>query len=121
MYLRFVVGTASEPASSLTGVIIWLDELRWCRDVEHYDVDFADELLDWFDDHLPVPPYSRQRWSSNAVCWFKDSATDMIDRVRDAIALLENNDRPVRHLVTDRPGMILYEDDFQVVAQSREF
>jgi len=37
------------------------------------------------------------------------------------IAILEDSDLVVGTLKTDRPGMIVYEDDFQVVAQSSQY
>jgi len=37
----------------------------------------------------------------------------------DLTAILEQNDLNVRILKIEKPGMILYEDAFQVVAQDR--
>jgi hypothetical protein len=39
----------------------------------------------------------------------------------DLVAILEENDVSVRILKTDKPGMILYEDEFQVVAKSKKY
>jgi hypothetical protein len=37
----------------------------------------------------------------------------------DLVAILEENEVNTRVLKTDKPGMILYEDEFQVVAKNK--
>ncbi len=53
---------------------------------------------------------------AEAISWFKGSAQEMISKFRDLISILEQHDYPVRMLKTERPGQILYEDEFQIVA-----
>jgi len=48
--------------------------------------------------------------------WFKASAKDHIDKIREIIAVLENYDVSVRMIKTERPGYVVYEDQFQIVA-----
>ena len=54
-------------------------------------------------------------------CWFKDRATEWILLFRDIVAILEDADLEVATLTTSKPGMIVYEDDFQVVAKSSDY
>jgi hypothetical protein len=44
---------------------------------------------------------------------------DYIDKMRDLTIILEENNLIVRVLKTDKPGMILFEDKFQIVSQNR--
>jgi hypothetical protein len=60
------------------------------------------------------PPYYRKR--QNGLSWFKDSAPEHIRKMREMSALLEHHDIRVRMIKTTRPGYVVYEDEFQVVA-----
>jgi hypothetical protein len=121
MYVRFVVRSDKDRPCSLTGVIT---EARILRDrgvLEPHEQEWLEQIFEWYNDHLPCPPFSQKRWSKNAISWFKDGAGDLIKRIWDVVALLKEHGVPVRILRTDKPGMILYEDEFQVVAESRHW
>ena len=83
-----------------------------------YEVAHIDEALRWLQENLPCPPFTQKGFSRQAVCWFKDSAQGMILKFRDLTWILEQHGYPVQMLKTTRPGMILYEDEFQVLAES---
>ena len=121
MYVRFVVGTNRESPRYQTGVVTELRMLRDSGELPDYYLDHVEELFEWINSELPCPPFSKSQWSKDAICWFKDSAQDLISRLRDMIAILEIHDRPVRTITTTDPGRICYEDDYQVVAQSSKY
>lgn len=121
MYIRFVVGTETESPTLQSGLFVEISYLKKNGLLEPYQVGFVNQILDYFDTNLPCPPFSKKGWPKNAISWFKDSAIDYIDKMRDLQHILEENNCHVRVLKTDKPGMILYEDDFQVIAQSRMF
>ena len=81
-----------------------------------------DELL-WFEDKLPVPPRSRFQvrsktwWRSQGSCWFRAEAREMVRRAYGLRSLLAECDILISQLHTDRPGQILYKDDFQIIAK----
>jgi YD repeat-containing protein len=54
---------------------------------------------------------------------FKQSATDHIHMARELAALLDAHDIRTEMLTTDRPGYVVYEDEYQVLAEPfrREF
>lgn len=72
----------------------------------------ARQAMRWFNDELPVPRLGKQ----NAICWFRASQQEMIDRAFDLIAALRAAGHQVQQLQTDRPGRCLYEDPYQVAA-----
>lgn len=119
MYLRFVVGSESDPARIQSGLFVETEYLRKNGHLEAYQEKLVREAFAFFNKNLPCPPFSRKNWSSDAISWFKDTAHEFIDRMRDLTFILEENDLLVRILKTEKPGMILYEDEFQVIAQSR--
>ena len=120
MLLRFVVGTHRENPYYLTGVLV---SARSLRDDGRIGADAAgqlSELFDWFNVHLPCPPFRRNRrlWSEDAVCWFKNSAGEPLRRMWDLVGLLKTEGIPVRIVTTMWPGRVVYEDEHQVVAET---
>ena len=120
-YVRFVVGTNREEPKYQTGVVTSLRVLKESGQLPDYEVEHVEEIFSWLNTHLPCPPFDGKNWSPDAISWFKASAQGMISKFRELIAILEQYDKPVQMLTTEHPGMILYEDDFQVVAQSRHY
>jgi hypothetical protein len=57
------------------------------------------------------------RKKSAAISWFKDTAHEHLARVRELVVILEHHGVPVRMLKADRVGYVVYEDEFQIVAQ----
>ena len=48
---------------------------------------------------------------------FKDTAHEHVARVRELVAILEHHGISVRTLKAKRVGYIVYEDEFQIVAE----
>lgn len=119
MYLRFVAGIDSESATKQNGLFTEIQCLRDDKLLLDYQYDLVKEVFEYFNKNLPVPPYKKKSISKNGVAWFKDSATSFISRMWDLVAILEQNEVNVRIIKTEKPGMILYEDHFQVVAKSK--
>lgn len=85
-----------------------------------YELTWFLEIEAWFDEHLKRP--DRLTWSSRphapktAITWMKMSASEHVARMRELAVLLEHKDIPVEELRTEKPGYIVYEDEFQVAA-----
>jgi hypothetical protein len=77
----------------------------------------------WFDDRLEKPTRfttskpPNYRKPNKAISWFKDTATDNLSHIRDLMGILENHGIAVQMLKTDRVGYVVYEDEFQIVAE----
>jgi hypothetical protein len=115
-FIRFVVGTDDDDAGSLEGLFSVARLLRDDQKLELYEVDWLDQVYAWFNAELPCPPFIRQRFPADAVSWFRSSASRYISSMWDLAALLREHGQPIRMLRSDRPGTIIYEDPFQVVA-----
>jgi len=123
VYLRFVVAHIDRDSGRELGVFHVVRNLRdWGRlsrgaEARH------DVIRKWFNDNLEKPtrftaakpPYYRKQ--ARAISWFKDSAREHISRVRELVAILEHHGISVRMLKTDRVGYIVYEDEYQIVAE----
>ena len=120
-YVRFIVGTNREKDNAQTGIVTELRILQESGEIPSYEEEHIDEIFEWMNEAFPVPPFEEKQWHPDSISWFKDSAQELIHKFRSIIAILEQYDRPVRMITTDQPGIILYEDEFQIVARSNRF
>jgi hypothetical protein len=122
MYLRFVQGADSQDSRWLTGVVTAARILRDEGRLEPFQVNAVDATFAWLNEHLPCPPFQQNlrsgKWSVDAVAWFLPEAHDAISRMWDLVAILKDHGVPVRVLRTTNPGMIVYRDEYQVVAET---
>ena len=77
-------------------------------------------LYAWFKARLLVPTRfsvsSKPHSKAQALSWFRDTAVEHIDRMRDYQRILEAYGLQVQMLRTRRPGYVVFEDEYQVVA-----
>jgi hypothetical protein len=122
MFVRFVIAEIDEESHREVGVFHAAAKLRDDGMLSDYEEADLQEIRDWFNRNLEKPtrftsakrPYYRKR--QNGIAWFKDSAREHIGKMRGMIAMLENHDVQVSMIKADRPGYVVYEDEFQVVA-----
>jgi len=120
-YTRFVVGAQGESLRESSGVITELRLLKETGNLTRREYQRAEELFEWFLRHLPVPPFGSSNWPRDAISWFKPAAQEYMEKMEEIIAILAAYGLSCRTLRTSDPGLIHYEDDFQVVASSPNF
>ena len=121
MYVRFVA-TRQHPNTGVQMGIFQTDRLLAPQgQLPEWNEKRLAELEEWFAANLREPDrVARSRRPNGhhaAVSWFKSTATEHIARARELAALLEQCGVPTRMLTTDRPGYVVYEDEFQIVAE----
>lgn len=122
-YLRFVVPDIDEESQKDLGVFHAMRNLERKGKLDRHEDEECEQIMDWFDQNLErptrftasKPPHHNKR--SKAISWFKDSAHEHIARVRVLVTILQNHGIAVRMLKTDRVGYIVYEDEYQIVAE----
>ena len=72
------------------------------------------DYLAWFNDNLAVPSLAGREW--RCLFWFRSEAQEVIQRMWDLVAILEEEDVHVRKLWTTTPGRVVYSDRHQVAA-----
>jgi hypothetical protein len=117
MFIRFVVGGDGDHHRSLTGIITKARLLRDRGDLDQNQLSWLEEAFGWFNENLPVPPFSSSNWPRDAVAWFKDDAGEPVKRMWDIASLLKDKGIPVRLLRSANPGKILYQDSYQIVVE----
>ena len=88
-----------------------------------HEEELYDTVRTWFDQHLEKPtrftaaksPFTHKQ--KKAISWFKDSADEHLAQVRELVAILQNHNIPVLLLKATRVGYIVYEDEYQIVAE----
>ena len=122
MFVRFVVGTDAENAAWLTGVVTVARILRDDGEFYTYESELLEAVFDWLNEHLPCPPFEAKlrsgEWTADAVSWFRAGAREPLGRLWDIVAILREHGVPVRLIKTERPGKIVYADEYQVVAET---
>ena len=122
MFVRFVVGTDAENAAWLTGIITEARLLRDRGELYSHESERLEAIFDWFNEHLPCPPFGKNlgsgEWTRDAVAWFRPEAKGPVGRMWDIVAILKEHGVAARMVTTDKPGRIVYEDAFQVVAET---
>ena len=122
MFVRFVVGADAENAAWLTGVITMARIFRDEGELYRHEAALLEETFAWFNEHVPCPPFGEKlrsgEWTRDAVSWFRPDAREPVGRLWDIVAILKEHGVPVRLVTTATPGEIVYEDRYQVVAET---
>jgi hypothetical protein len=117
VFVRFVCALDRGCDPVVTGPFLTLDKLRDQGRLEPQEEVWAEEIEDWFREHLPVPPFRARGFPERAICWFWGTRNAALARMWELVAVLRHKGLPMQMLRTAYPGNILYMDDFQVVAQ----
>lgn len=120
MYLRFVVPVNDDESGREMGLFVAGGILENEGSMYEYEIKQRNRILSWFTKNLDVPNVqgSKSNYYSkpNAISWFRSSAAIHISKMREYSEILKAHDVPVKQLVTDRPGKIVYEGEFQIAA-----
>ena len=121
-FVRFVVASPDPTSQVRQGVFQAAAILRDEGALAEAEVRVLQDALAWFSKNLPKPErFSRKRNSyhrdQRGIAWFKDSATEHLRRIREVVSVLEKHGRSVEMLASPRPGYVVYEDEYQVVAE----
>jgi len=122
MYIRFVADEIKD-LSLADGIVTVAAGLKKDGKLHDYEVWMLEGIFQWLNDNLPCPLFKANRdsgrWTSDAVAWFKDTAAtgELIGKFWEIVAILKEHNVLVKVLKSRKPGYIVYEDDFQIVAE----
>jgi hypothetical protein len=116
-YVRFVIGGKDEDSHVEQGIFQAAAlALEW-RNITGPDAGELNELQAWFGENLGKPISFGRNKLRLGVCWFKTSSTEYISRIWEMVRILERNGIYVKKISTDKPGYLIYEDEWQIVAE----
>jgi hypothetical protein len=124
MFLRFIVSERHARSHREMGIFSALYALEDRGELRAGEIEWFRESELWLNKNLRRP--SRLAWSTRpnaperALSWFRDTAVEHVSRVRALCELLEHKGIAVTELRTEKPGYVVYQDEFQVVAMPFE-
>ena len=119
MYVRLCVTEKDDVSGIGMGLFTALGILNDKGALLEYEMELYQSTLKWFAKNLAVPRVlagSNYHNRPRAVSWFKDNATEHINRMRQLAHILESHDIAVTQFATVRPGKVEYEDEYQIAA-----
>lgn len=116
-YIRFAAGRKDEDSHVEQGIFQAASlALEW-QSITGANADELNEILWWFNKNLDKPAsFGRDRLRLG-ICWFKVHANAHIARIWEMVQILERNGIYIKKITTDRPGYVIYEDEWQLVAE----
>ncbi len=116
-YIRFVIGRKDEDSHVEQGIFqAAARALEW-QDITGSDAEELNQLRAWFSENLERPTSFGRDKLRLGICWFKAQSTEHISRIWEMVQILERHGIYVRKIRTDRPGYVIYEDEWQLVAE----
>jgi len=116
-FVRFVISHKDEESHVEQGIFQAAAQAIEWRVIVGSDADELNELRGWFGENLEKPTTFGRSAMRRGICWFKTGANEHIARMWEMVEILERNGIYVKKIRTDRPGYIVYEDDWQLVAE----
>jgi hypothetical protein len=120
-FVRFVVSEIDEDSGQRQGLFQALSRLQEEGRLLPHEMQQWEEVYDWFRKNLDAPARftrsSRPHARAVAISWFKDTAAEHIRRIRALVSILRDHGVSCEVIQTRRPGYVVFEDEYQVVAE----
>ena len=116
-YIRFVVGRKDEDSHVEQGIFQAIGRALEWQAVTGSDADELKEVRAWFNENLQKPTSFGRDKLRLGICWFKTDATEHISRIWQLVQILERHGIYIKKVRTDKPGYVIYEDEWQLVAE----
>jgi len=121
MYIRFIVKSLDPDSGRRQGLFQASGTLREAGLLSEDEEEQLTGLNKWFNKELKEPDSfsrSRKRHAKKvALSWFKDTARHHIAKMHEYANILKAHGVRIEVIRAERPGYIVYEDEFQVVAE----
>jgi hypothetical protein len=123
MYVRYAVHEIDPASGKRLGVFQAAFNLQKMGQLPDEDDAATQSARDWFDENLERPtrftnakkPYYRRQ--QRAISWFKDDASEHLEKVQILVRVLRKNGIEVMELRAPRVGYVVYEDAHQITAE----
>lgn len=122
--LRFVLLRIHPDTGVEEGVFAAAYRLRDNPHTQAPDRTALTDLLSWFETNLLTPQrFNRSkskghyRRKTAGISWFKSAAVEHVAQMHALAAVLDRYGFQVSEVSTDRPGYVVFEDEYQVVAE----
>ena len=121
MYLRFVIHRNDQASGRRQGLFQALAAMEDQGLLLPHEQAQYEDIYAWFKANLKKPRSFTRSTKPHAkkvsLSWFKDSAREHIAKMYALKQILEAHGVVVDVIQTNRPGYVVYEDEFQVAAE----
>ncbi|MEM8986807.1 MAG: hypothetical protein AAGC95_08800 [Pseudomonadota bacterium] len=116
-YVRFQGLELNCGTSSKRGIFQLAYQLKHSPFTAGHDDKELRKNLDWLEMHLQAPSILDGAKNHRAICWFKDAACEPLKRIWSIKFILGEYGVWIDRITTRKPGYIIYEDGWQIVAK----
>lgn len=120
MFIRFIVKYFNKQIGrEETGIFRAADYVRDFSEIDAAEKENLQKLIEWFDENLPVPEFyddpTERTEEQHTYFWFKEGATEFLNRMDALSTILERNAVKVEKLRAEKvPGELVFEDYCQI-------
>ena len=113
-YMRIQGRETAEYTDYANGVFGIFRDFEKNNVMNEEDFELYEEIVDFFYKELPFPKMCNNR--ERVICFFKiESSSEMMRHMKPLLWLLERYNHPYDIVLTNFPGNIVYEDEYQIV------
>ena len=116
-FIRFIVGRKDDVSRVEQGIFQAVAHAIEWETITGEDANALNSLRTWFSENLEKPTSFGRGRINLGICWFKLDASEHIARIWQMVGILERHGIYVKKIKTDKPGYLIYEDEWQVVAE----
>ena len=120
MYVRFQGLRQNSTSATKLGIFQLAFELRDEGDLPAYAQVELEKHIGWLKKHLKSPRILDDWEHHRAISWFHPRANKPLAHIRAIKAILEEAGYHIEQVETRDPGIVIYEDGWQVVAKPRK-
>lgn len=113
-YLRIQGREIAEYTNYFNGVFGIFRDFEKKHVMTDEDRELYREVVHFFEEELPWPPMCNEK--KRVICFFKtENSREMMKYMKPLLWLLKRYNHPFDIVLTDFPGNIIYEDEYQIV------
>jgi DUF2075 family protein len=120
-YIRFTTFLLDPNSGRPLGLFQLLGIMEDAGVMQDYEISWMNDVLQWFNKNLKEPSTFSRSKKTHAkqvgLCWYKSTANEHINKMYELVELLRHHNIEVNILKTNKPGYIVFEDEYQTVAE----
>ena len=119
-YFRYCASYVSPHTHQRYGIFIAVWHLVRDKKVSPEDEDAYWKARAWFEANLPIPSFHATGNTERAVTWFKESAmgSKVVEELKIYREIAARYGTHIELISSESPGLVIYEDEYQIGAVS---
>lgn len=116
-YYRFQIADVSKVTGQPLGLFAVVDRLKKAGQLSADNIAKHTRIVNWFETNLANPPFYETGNNEKCITWFKETSRTMLAMMEDLRVIARDSGVECRKVVTEDPGKIVYEDEFQIATK----